>query len=85
MRLIPIYKADAEKRPWTVTAFYIFAVLSIIGGIWGSVVLEGIVSAVVLFALGRVIDCLHVIACNSRGYYVEYDDPEIQAKLKEIT
>lgn len=83
MRLIPIYHADAEKRPWTAIAFDVLAVLSIIGGIWGSLVIEGVISAVVLFAMGRVINYLHVIACNSRGYYVEYDQTDVQPEPNE--
>ena len=74
MRLVPIHQEEAKKMPWVGTVLHIIAGLAIIGGIYQGMIVEGILVAVFIFALTAILDRVHEIACNTRGYYIIKDD-----------
>ena len=76
MRFVPMFKEDANKRPWSGKLLRIIAVLSIIGGVFEGMLIDGIFGAVFIFALANIGDYLHEIACYTRGYFVVEDAPE---------
>lgn len=77
MRLEPMFKADADKRPWTGTIMRIIAVAAVVGGFFGNMIVEGIVVAVFLCAFAGILDYLHEIACYTRGYFIVPDETDL--------
>lgn len=83
MRLEPMFKADADKHPWTGTILRIIAVLTVIGGFFENMLVTAIIAAVFMFAIAGILDYLHEIACQTRGYFVLYDEADMQPTQKD--
>lgn len=73
MRLVPIFKADADKGSLMSKFMKVSAVLGLVVSII-TFYIEGIIGSVILLAIAGLLDNIYVIMCNSKGYYIEYDE-----------
>lgn len=75
MRLVPMFKADADKGSLMAKFLTVIAVLGLAFSII-TLNIEEIIGSVILLAVAGLLDNIYVIMCNSKGYYVEYDETD---------
>lgn len=79
MRLIPIFEENAAKGAGVATFFQILGVI----GLLVSVItfnITGIISSVLLMAVGSVINDLRSIMWHTKGYYIIDDEQKQQTQ-----
>lgn len=80
MRLIPIFEENAAKGAGVATFFQVLGVIGLVVSVITFNV-TGVISSVLLMAVGSVINDLRSIMWHTKGYYIVYDQEDESLEL----